>query len=171
MCAKCFPAYPTPRARRWCGITSIPATRNDTDSIKTLPNSVFDWVRHHRIHHNFSDTDAEPHNANRGVHLPRRMADAEENILRCCDVAGESTRATSWPIHWLGSITSKWLAGSTEGTGLSLMDVVVDASGCPLLFLFPSYPVAYVTTPKCLSLLLQLITSMWTYWLEEWKGI
>ena len=28
--------------------------------------SLFEWVRHHRIHHKFSDTDADPHNAKRG---------------------------------------------------------------------------------------------------------
>ncbi|KAL1123253.1 hypothetical protein AAG570_002339 [Ranatra chinensis] len=29
-------------------------------------NSVFDWVRDHRVHHKFSETDADPHNARRG---------------------------------------------------------------------------------------------------------
>ncbi|XP_022186709.2 acyl-CoA Delta(11) desaturase isoform X2 [Nilaparvata lugens] len=29
-------------------------------------NSVFDWVRDHRVHHKFSETDADPHNAKRG---------------------------------------------------------------------------------------------------------
>lgn len=29
-------------------------------------NSIFDWVRDHRIHHKYSDTDADPHNATRG---------------------------------------------------------------------------------------------------------
>lgn len=29
-------------------------------------NTIFDWVRDHRIHHKFSETDADPHNANRG---------------------------------------------------------------------------------------------------------
>ncbi|XP_044742786.1 acyl-CoA Delta-9 desaturase-like [Chrysoperla carnea] len=29
-------------------------------------NRLYDWVRDHRVHHKFSETDADPHNANRG---------------------------------------------------------------------------------------------------------
>lgn len=29
-------------------------------------NSIFQWVRDHRVHHKYSDTDADPHNARRG---------------------------------------------------------------------------------------------------------
>ncbi|EFA05245.2 Acyl-CoA desaturase-like Protein [Tribolium castaneum] len=29
-------------------------------------NSIYDWVRDHRVHHKFSDTDADPHNIKRG---------------------------------------------------------------------------------------------------------
>lgn len=29
-------------------------------------NTIYDWVRDHRIHHKFSDTDADPHNIQRG---------------------------------------------------------------------------------------------------------
>lgn len=29
-------------------------------------NTVYDWVRDHRVHHKFSETDADPHNAKRG---------------------------------------------------------------------------------------------------------
>lgn len=29
-------------------------------------NSVIEWVRDHRVHHKFSDTNADPHNASRG---------------------------------------------------------------------------------------------------------
>ncbi|GBP32239.1 Acyl-CoA Delta(11) desaturase [Eumeta japonica] len=29
-------------------------------------NSIIDWVRKHRLHHKYSDTDADPHNASRG---------------------------------------------------------------------------------------------------------
>ncbi|XP_026808731.1 acyl-CoA Delta(11) desaturase-like [Rhopalosiphum maidis] len=29
-------------------------------------NDIPDWVRDHRVHHKFSETDADPHNANRG---------------------------------------------------------------------------------------------------------
>ncbi|PSN55193.1 hypothetical protein C0J52_00586 [Blattella germanica] len=30
-------------------------------------NSLFEWVRDHRVHHRFSETDADPHNAKRGL--------------------------------------------------------------------------------------------------------
>ncbi|XP_047506455.1 acyl-CoA Delta-9 desaturase-like [Pieris napi] len=30
-------------------------------------NSLEQWVRDHRVHHKYSDTDADPHNANRGL--------------------------------------------------------------------------------------------------------
>ncbi|XP_055587826.1 acyl-CoA Delta-9 desaturase [Uranotaenia lowii] len=29
-------------------------------------NSIYEWVRDHRVHHKFTDTDADPHNAQRG---------------------------------------------------------------------------------------------------------
>ncbi|PSN37898.1 (11Z)-hexadec-11-enoyl-CoA conjugase, partial [Blattella germanica] len=29
-------------------------------------NSIFDWARDHRVHHKFTETDADPHNAKRG---------------------------------------------------------------------------------------------------------
>jgi len=31
-----------------------------------LQNSMFDWVRDHRVHHKFTDTNADPHNSKRG---------------------------------------------------------------------------------------------------------
>lgn len=30
-------------------------------------NSVYVWARDHRVHHKFSETDADPHNATRGM--------------------------------------------------------------------------------------------------------
>ncbi|XP_011303348.1 stearoyl-CoA desaturase 5 [Fopius arisanus] len=30
-------------------------------------NRIYDWVRDHRIHHKYSDTDADPHNSSRGL--------------------------------------------------------------------------------------------------------
>lgn len=29
-------------------------------------NHIYEWVRDHRVHHKFTDSDADPHNANRG---------------------------------------------------------------------------------------------------------
>lgn len=31
-----------------------------------LQNRLTDWVRDHRVHHKYSETDADPHNSNRG---------------------------------------------------------------------------------------------------------
>ncbi|NXW26214.1 ACOD desaturase, partial [Circaetus pectoralis] len=31
-----------------------------------LQNDIYEWVRDHRVHHKFSETDADPHNAMRG---------------------------------------------------------------------------------------------------------
>lgn len=31
-----------------------------------LQNHIYEWVRDHRVHHKFTDTDADPHNAQRG---------------------------------------------------------------------------------------------------------
>lgn len=28
-------------------------------------NTLYEWVRDHRIHHKYSETDADPHNSNR----------------------------------------------------------------------------------------------------------
>ena len=33
----------------------------------SLQNSLYQWVRDHRIHHKFSETDADPHNIKRGI--------------------------------------------------------------------------------------------------------
>jgi len=38
--------------------------------IKLIPlldqNDIYEWCRDHRVHHKFSETDADPHNAKRG---------------------------------------------------------------------------------------------------------
>lgn len=31
-----------------------------------LENDIYEWSRDHRVHHKFSETDADPHNSNRG---------------------------------------------------------------------------------------------------------
>lgn len=30
-------------------------------------NHIYEWVRDHRVHHKFTDSDADPHNASRGI--------------------------------------------------------------------------------------------------------
>ena len=40
----------------------IPSLR----SAFSLQNDIFEWSRDHRVHHKYSETDADPHNARRG---------------------------------------------------------------------------------------------------------
>ncbi|XP_026750207.1 acyl-CoA Delta(11) desaturase-like [Galleria mellonella] len=47
-------------------------------------NSLKQWVRDHRVHHKYSDTDADPHNANRGLffsHIGWLMMKKNELVL------------------------------------------------------------------------------------------
>ena len=34
--------------------------------ILALENDIYEWSRDHRVHHKYSETDADPHNAKRG---------------------------------------------------------------------------------------------------------
>lgn len=34
--------------------------------IFVLQNDIIEWARDHRVHHKFSESDADPHNAKRG---------------------------------------------------------------------------------------------------------
>ncbi|XP_045456839.1 acyl-CoA Delta(11) desaturase-like [Melitaea cinxia] len=48
-------------------------------------NSLEQWVRDHRVHHKYSDTEADPHNANRGLffsHIGWLMMKKNEQVLR-----------------------------------------------------------------------------------------
>ncbi|XP_058810729.1 acyl-CoA Delta-9 desaturase-like [Phymastichus coffea] len=48
-------------------------------------NSIYDWVRDHRVHHKFSETDADPHNSNRGfffAHVGWLMLRKHPEVIR-----------------------------------------------------------------------------------------
>ncbi|XP_011500717.1 PREDICTED: acyl-CoA Delta(11) desaturase-like [Ceratosolen solmsi marchali] len=48
-------------------------------------NSIYDWVRDHRVHHKFSETDADPHNSNRGfffAHVGWLMLRKHSEVIR-----------------------------------------------------------------------------------------
>ncbi|XP_065371303.1 acyl-CoA Delta-9 desaturase [Calliphora vicina] len=48
-------------------------------------NSLYDWVRDHRVHHKYSETDADPHNSNRGFffsHVGWLMMHKHPEVLR-----------------------------------------------------------------------------------------
>ncbi|XP_045450299.1 acyl-CoA Delta(11) desaturase-like [Melitaea cinxia] len=47
-------------------------------------NSIYQWVLDHRVHHKYSDTEADPHNANRGLffsHIGWLMTKKNELVL------------------------------------------------------------------------------------------
>ena len=46
---------------------------------------IFRWVRHHRAHHKFSDTNADPHNSRRGFfysHIGWLLVEYHPDYLR-----------------------------------------------------------------------------------------
>ncbi|KOB74583.1 Fatty acid desaturase [Operophtera brumata] len=48
-------------------------------------NSIYSWVRDHRLHHKYSDTDADPHNSSRGLlfsHIGWLMMKKSELVLQ-----------------------------------------------------------------------------------------
>ena len=48
-------------------------------------NPIFQWVRDHRVHHRFSETDADPHNASRELffsHVGWLMQKKHPEVLR-----------------------------------------------------------------------------------------
>ena len=48
-------------------------------------NSMYNWVRDHRVHHKYSETDADPHNANRGFffsHVGWLMVRKHPEVIR-----------------------------------------------------------------------------------------
>nr|CAD7609549.1 unnamed protein product [Timema genevievae] len=48
-------------------------------------NTIFDWVRDHRVHHKFSETNADPHNSNRGfffAHVGWLMTRKHPEVIR-----------------------------------------------------------------------------------------
>ncbi|KAH6947082.1 hypothetical protein HPB50_017044 [Hyalomma asiaticum] len=61
-------------------------------------NDIYDWVRDHRVHHKYSETDADPHNVNRGfffAHVGWLMCRKHPEVTRkgkaidCSDVAND----------------------------------------------------------------------------------
>jgi len=50
-----------------------------------LQNDVIEWVRDHRVHHKFSETDADPHNATRGMffaHMGWLMVKKHPDVIK-----------------------------------------------------------------------------------------
>ena len=50
-----------------------------------VQNSLYDWCRDHRVHHKFSETDADPHNATRGFffsHIGWLLSKKHPDVIR-----------------------------------------------------------------------------------------
>lgn len=50
-----------------------------------LQNDLYEWARDHRVHHKFSDTDADPHNSSRGFffsHVGWLMVKKHPDVIR-----------------------------------------------------------------------------------------
>ena len=48
-------------------------------------NTIMEWVRDHRVHHKFTETDADPHNVKRGfffAHVGWLMQKKHPEVLR-----------------------------------------------------------------------------------------
>lgn len=61
-------------------------------------NDLYDWVRDHRVHHKYSETDADPHNVNRGfffAHVGWLMVNKHPEVTKkgksidCSDVIAD----------------------------------------------------------------------------------
>lgn len=50
-----------------------------------MQNTLYDWVRDHRVHHRYTETDADPHNSKRGfffAHVGWLMMRKHPEVLR-----------------------------------------------------------------------------------------
>lgn len=48
-------------------------------------NDLYEWTRDHRVHHKFSESDADPHNVNRGfffAHMGWLMCKKHPDVMR-----------------------------------------------------------------------------------------
>lgn len=50
------------RAHLWPSHVILPRVR----AVFCVQNDIYEWARDHRVHHKYSETDADPHNATRG---------------------------------------------------------------------------------------------------------
>ncbi|XP_021963229.1 acyl-CoA desaturase [Folsomia candida] len=51
----------------------------------SVQNSIYEWVRDHRVHHKFTETNADPHNAKRGfffAHMGWLMVRKHPDVIR-----------------------------------------------------------------------------------------
>lgn len=63
-------------------------------------NHIYEWVRDHRVHHKFTDTNADPHNAQRGFffsHMGWLMVRKHRDVL----VKGRTVDMTDLEQDWV----------------------------------------------------------------------
>lgn len=46
--------------------------------VMALQNDLYEWCRDHRVHHKWSDTDADPHNSNRGFFFSHMVSNTSK---------------------------------------------------------------------------------------------
>lgn len=73
-------------------------------------NKIYDWVRDHRVHHKFSETDADPHNSRRGFffsHVGWLLQMKHPQVIRkgkatdLSDIAGDALITEYTKYFWL----------------------------------------------------------------------
>lgn len=96
-----------------------------------LQNDIYEWTRDHRLHHKYSDTDADPHNINRGfffAHMGWLMCKKHPEVFRkgatidCSDVLADPVVAfqrkyyvplVTFFCFVLPTLVPMWLVGET----------------------------------------------------------
>ncbi|XP_071440269.1 acyl-CoA Delta-9 desaturase-like [Hetaerina americana] len=66
-------------------------------------NHIFEWVRDHRVHHKFSETDADPHNANRGFffsHIGWLLVKKHPDVIRKGKTVDMSDLEEDFVVMW-----------------------------------------------------------------------
>ena len=112
-------------------------------NIDFIQNCIYQWVREHRVHHKFSETDADPHNTKRGfffahvgwsVYLPPggkklnyhpQIGCLENDIQRYWSKLLNSITVMSWRILSLNSNLSKWLSPRSKTIIITLFLITI----------------------------------------------
>lgn len=66
-------------------------------------NHIYEWVRDHRVHHKFTDTDADPHNSKRGFffsHMGWLMVRKHKDVLIKGKTVDMSDLEKDWVVVW-----------------------------------------------------------------------
>ncbi|KAG5308846.1 ACOD desaturase, partial [Acromyrmex insinuator] len=87
-------------------------------------NDIFEWVRDHRVHHKYTDTDADPHNSNRGFffsHVGWLMMKKHPDVIRkgrhvdMSDIMADPIAAFS--VKHINPTENQWVSFVAAGEG------------------------------------------------------